>query len=76
MQYNITVNYNTINKDNEPLTITVIDHIIKDTNELVQEYIQNTITNGEGTIEIYHNQDSYVVNRNTGVVISVEEQTN
>ena len=72
----ITVNYETTDKNSNPITITTLFYVVKDTIQLGQEYIQSIITNGDGTLEINHEGETYTVNKNTGVIISSEEQTN
>ena len=76
MLYKSTVNFTTLDKNNESITLTTLFYVVKDTLELAQQYMDTFITNGEGMIEIYHNQDTYNVNKNSGTIISIEEQTN
>jgi hypothetical protein len=76
MLYKSTVNFTTVDKNNEPITLTTLFYVVKDTLELVQEYMDNIITNNQDTIDVPYNGEIYTVNKNIGVIVSIEEQTN
>ena len=76
MLYKSTVNFTTVDKNNEPITLTTLFYVVKDTLELVQEYMDNIITNNQDTIDVLYNGEIYTVNKNIGVIVSIEEQTN